>query len=130
MSDPGESDESEAGIFAKLPDSRPGPRSPRRRSPAAGQKVAAERSATTGARREPPAPITQSPPQAEAKPAPAVEKPPTPPRPAPPTPPPHQPPSLEEIAWAGIAAAAETATIGIRIASKAIEAVRGATERR
>ena len=36
---------------------------------------------------------------------------------------------LEDIAWAGVAAAAEAATIGVRLASRAIEALRGSSER-
>ena len=37
---------------------------------------------------------------------------------------------LEDIAWAGVAAAAEAATLGVRLANKAIEAFRGTSERR
>ena len=36
---------------------------------------------------------------------------------------------LEDLAWAGIAAAAEAATIGVRLASRAMEAVRDAGKR-
>ena len=35
---------------------------------------------------------------------------------------------LEDIAWAGVAAAAEAATLGVRLASRAIEALRGNSE--
>ena len=37
---------------------------------------------------------------------------------------------LEDLAWAGIAAAAEAATLGVRLATRAMEAVRDAVERR
>jgi hypothetical protein len=37
---------------------------------------------------------------------------------------------LEDLAWAGVAAAAEAATIGVRLASRAMEALRDSVERR
>jgi hypothetical protein len=105
------------GIFGKLPESRPGIRSPRRRS-------------TQGT----PAP-TRKP-----KPKPQATSPPPPPAPSPgpraPEPPTAAPSGeqggvgLEDLAWAGVAAAAEAATIGVRLASRAMEALRGPTERR
>jgi hypothetical protein len=36
---------------------------------------------------------------------------------------------LEDLAWAGVAAAAEAATIGVRLASRAMEAVKDAGKR-
>ena len=41
----------------------------------------------------------------------------------------QQPGGLDDVAWAGVAVAAEAATIGVRLASRAIEAVRGNSER-
>lgn len=35
---------------------------------------------------------------------------------------------VEDLAWAGVAIAAEAATLGLRLASRAIEAVRGPSE--
>ena len=37
---------------------------------------------------------------------------------------------LEDVAWAGIAAAAEAATVGVRLAGRAFEALRETVERR
>jgi hypothetical protein len=37
---------------------------------------------------------------------------------------------LEDLAWAGVAAAAEAATIGVRLASRAMEALRESVDRR
>ena len=37
---------------------------------------------------------------------------------------------VEDVAWAGVAAAAEAATIGVRLATRALEAMRDAVDRR
>ncbi len=37
---------------------------------------------------------------------------------------------VEDLAWAGIAVAAEAATLGVRLLSRAVEAVRKPTDRR
>jgi hypothetical protein len=37
---------------------------------------------------------------------------------------------VEDVAWAGITVAAEAATLGVRLLSRAVEAVRKPTERR
>ncbi|MEO8091567.1 MAG: hypothetical protein ABI726_02510 [bacterium] len=37
---------------------------------------------------------------------------------------------IEDVAWAGVAAAAEAATIGVRLATRALEAMRDAVEDR
>ena len=37
---------------------------------------------------------------------------------------------IEDVAWAGVAAAAEAATIGVRLANRALEAMRDAVDRR
>jgi hypothetical protein len=37
---------------------------------------------------------------------------------------------IEDVAWAGVAAAAEAATIGVRLATRALEAMRDAVDRR
>ena len=112
----------QGGIFGKLPDSRPGTRSPRRGG------------ANTAKAKGKPASKTKA--QAKGKPAPKrpqAPKAPEPPRVAPPEP--ERPLAedtqggLGDIAWAGIAVAAEAATIGVRLASRAIEAVRGNPEK-
>ena len=40
------------------------------------------------------------------------------------------PGGLEDLAWAGVAAAAEAATLGVRLATRAVEALRDAAPRR
>ena len=111
----------ERGVFGNLPDARPGPRSPRRDAARAGRKPDPERPSAKPKRaapRERPAPKQPERPAAErpAEPAaePAAEE---------------QGGGLEDIAWAGVAAAAEAATIGVRLASRAIEALRGNAEK-
>ncbi|MGH2953913.1 MAG: hypothetical protein ACRDK9_07805, partial [Solirubrobacterales bacterium] len=37
---------------------------------------------------------------------------------------------IEDVAWAGVAAAAEAATIGVRIANRALDALRDSVDRR
>jgi hypothetical protein len=130
--------ESETGapsgsVFGNLPDSRPGTRSPRR-----------EQSAAAGKRPSPARPKAARAAASRAKGA-AKPKHPAKPKPAskaagrtgtaakPRAPEPAAEPTagrgLEDVAWAGVAAAAEAATIGVRLASRAIEALRGNAER-
>ena len=127
-----EGDDSPGSVFGNLPDSRPGSRSPRRRSGKGG-----------GAAKAKPKPAVKAKPAAKAKPKRAA-KPKAAPRPrAAPKPPPSAPPErerepaaaargggLEDLAWAGVAAAAEAATLGVRLASRAIESLRGNSEER
>jgi hypothetical protein len=115
------------GVFGNLPRSRPGVRSPRR--PAAGdpgdESTAPEQTAAT-----PRAETADAPPPREHEPAraasPATDADPDAPEPAGG----ESSGGLEDLAWAGIAAAAEAATLGIRLATRAIESVRGNPERR
>ena len=110
----------ERGVFGNLPDARPGTRSPRRDAARAGRKAnAAKGSAAKASAAKPKAakPEPKPPPKRPApKPAPQPEE-------------PHGGGGLEDIAWAGVAAAAEAATIGVRLASRAIEALRGNAEK-
>jgi hypothetical protein len=116
----GADDEVEAaGVFGSLPRSRPGRRSPRR-APAAPEAAPApvthkatggppepggeERAEST----EPPEDVEPSPDQAGSS---AGQR------------------GLEDLAWAGVAIAAEAATLGIRLANRALEAMRGDAER-
>jgi hypothetical protein len=116
------------GVFGNLPDSRPGTRSPRRDSARAARGKAGgeqprKRAAASGGSR----------PRAAASPPRTTASPPKPQRPAPEAadePAEKQGGGLEDIAWAGVAAAAEAATIGVRLASRAIEALRGNPEQR
>jgi hypothetical protein len=107
-------EQSSAGVFGNLPASRPGTRSPRREGGGAAEEAPPE------------------PPPAE--PAPAVEAgaapPPPPPKPSgPPAPSVQRPAGLEDLAWAGIAVAAQAATAGVRAASRALETVRKSVDR-
>jgi hypothetical protein len=112
------------GVFGNLPSERPGVRSPRRgegksKKPKAGG-TRSKKAAPVGAKAAKPAP------SAPAK------APPPPPRPAREQPPPQPAPeaaesgrgSVEEVAWAGITVAAAAATLGVRLVSRALEAVR------
>jgi hypothetical protein len=121
----------QGGVFGNLPDSRPGTRSPRRTSAAkAGGKAKAKPAAKAAAK------TTATPrAKAKAKPAPKAVPAAKPPLSRPDAPdarrpgPEQQPGGLADVAWAGIAVAAEAATIGVRLASRAIDAVRGNSER-
>jgi hypothetical protein len=107
----------DAGVFGNLPGSRPGKRSPRRDAAPGTTRAAKARSEGTAKKR----PATPGP-QASASPPSAAE----------PTGAPGAPEAgggLEDIAWAGVAVAAEAATLGVRLASRAIEALRGNSER-
>jgi hypothetical protein len=112
---------SQGGVFGNLPDARPGTRSPRR---ASAKKTAAKPAAKAKAKSAPKA-------KAAAKPPPPPPRAPATPRPVDPERPlgDQQPGGLADIAWAGVAVAAEAATIGVRLASRAIEAVRGNPEK-
>lgn len=116
-------DENPEGVFGNLPATRPGSRSPRRRT--SGADTGAERASPTS-----------------SAPAKATPTPPPPPKPPP------EPPrgtereravtpdggsgpriaSVEDLAWAGIAVAAQAATVGVRFASRALEAARKSIE--
>jgi hypothetical protein len=107
------------GVFGNLPDARPGTRSPRRDSARTGrdkpQREPSPKPERERQRATPPPPPRR--PTPEAEPADAAE------------PSARQGGGLEDIAWAGVAAAAEAATIGVRLASRAIEALRGSPEK-
>jgi hypothetical protein len=109
------------GVFGNLPTTRPGARSPRRaaEAPSPSEPKPAAEAASPG-----PATGSTSEPAAEA---PRGERPGTSsgaaPEPAGAT-------GIEDVAWAGVAAAAEAATIGVRLATRALEAMRGAVDRR
>ena len=107
------SEEQAPGVFGNLPASRPGTRSPRRESePAAGapgppepeparEPFAAE---ATAAEPDPPPPHAAGAGEEES----------------------GDGSGLEDLAWAGVAVAAEVATLGVRLATRAVEALLGA----
>jgi hypothetical protein len=106
------------GVFGNLPGTRPGSRSPRRGN-TAGESAAP---AAGGSRAVPPPP-----PPPPADPPPATER----EAPAAGTPDAGQQriASVEDLAWAGVAVAAQAATVGIRLASRALEAARKSVDR-
>jgi len=115
-----EADPPDSGIFGSLPSSRPGSRSPRRtggdRSKAAAPPNAGAQRPKDGARRKPAAPSPgDAPREAPAQAEPAEET--------------SGGGGIEDLAWAGVAAAAEAATLGVRLANRALEAVRKAADR-
>ena len=103
----------QGGVFGNLPGTRPGLRSPRRaEEPRSGEQT--KPSVPRATRHRPSAP---SPPPSE-------------------TPEPETPPAtgdehggVEDLAWAGVAVAAEAATLGVRLLSRAVEAVRKPADR-
>jgi hypothetical protein len=107
------SGEEEGGIFGNLPKTRPGARSPRRDAGASKPASAApKREARRRAEPPPPPPRRERSAEEPEEPAPSHGG------------------GLEDVAWAGVAAAAEAATIGVRLANRALEAMRGAVDRR
>ena len=117
------------GVFGNLPSTRPGSRSPRRRA----DPAESEQPKGSGETEPKPAPEAPAPSRAKAKPAAAArETPPAEPQPDPPAEP--QSPAagihgVEDLAWAGVAVAAQTATAGVRFASRALEAARKSIDR-
>jgi hypothetical protein len=123
-SDPAEAETPPGSVFGNLPDSRPGGRSPRRDAAAKPRKASVKA-----------APRKPAKPKAAAK---AATKATAKPRPKPASPPPPPPSAeaepesgggLEHSAGAGGGAAAAPATVGVRLLSKTIEALRGNSER-
>ena len=123
----GEQPAEQGSVFGNLPESRPGVRSPRR-----GKSGGAGRAGGTTAKSTPrqPRPAKEAGRQSPSGPA---ARPPS--RPL--TREPEAPPSdeaehggIEDLAWAGVAVAAEAATLGVRLLSRAVEAVRKPADRR
>ena len=112
----------QGGVFGNLPDTRPGTRSPRRRSgggepqakPAA-TKATARKASPQPPNRAPKAEPSAAPPAGRGEGAPVARG--------------EGIGGIEDLAWAGVAAAAEAATLGVRIASRALDALRGSSER-
>jgi hypothetical protein len=107
------------GVFGNLPRSRPGTRSPLRDPGEAARRGAQSEEPEIGeetpmAAAEPEAPPSDGEQTLDEEPT-AEDR--------------DEGGGLEDLAWAGIAAAAEAATIGVRLASRAMEAVRDAGKR-
>lgn len=120
------------GVFGNLPKARPGTRSPRRdgvtqepagpRAEAAAPEPKPKPKSTPGSARKPAKPAPPPPTPSEGAPARTAGAPSTQ---APST----QIKGVEDLAWAGIAVAAEAATAGVRFASKALDAARKSIDR-
>jgi hypothetical protein len=123
------------GIFGKLPSARPGVRSPRR-APArraqetkgATEPASAGTAGGAASRASPPPPPPSS--RRASSPPSGRPSPPPPSRDDAPEAPGGRGGGVEDVAWAGITVAAEAATLGVRLLSRAVEAVRKPTERR
>jgi hypothetical protein len=118
----------QGGVFGNLPGTRPGVRSPRRghekASAAAGAEAADKQSRPAGRRKPSARPSPRDRPSKRPKtPAAAAESQKQPEAPA-------EHGGVEDLAWAGIAVAAEAATLGVRLLSRAMEAVRKPPDRR
>jgi hypothetical protein len=117
----------QGSVFGNLPESRPGTRSPRR-----GQRAGRTTKPKAETKRRPAAKPKPRPaePASDTKPKAATMPPPRrseqPPAEAPDE---RQGGGLEDLAWAGVAAAAEAATLGVKLANRALEALRGNSER-
>jgi hypothetical protein len=118
--------EAEPSVFGNLPRTRPGSRSPRRdaaketaarggRSAAATSRRSAPRAASTRTKDESVPSARRTTPRRNAPSDPETET--------------DEGGGLEELAWAGVAAAAEAATLGVRLANRALESLRGGSER-
>ncbi len=113
-----------AGVFGNLPTARPGTRSPRRRpldlgGEAAGSDDRLDPIADAAAVAAATAPRRASQAESEDQLDAADE-----------TDEQRRRAGLEEIAWAGVAAAADAATIGVRLASRALERLRDGVDPR
>ena len=120
MAEEGNASDPPDGVFGNLPGTRPGARSPRRSN---GDDASAKSSPAPAKRRpppppEPPAPPGPPPPGAERE-APVAVGSDTGQRIA----------SVEDLAWAGVAVAAEAATVGVRFVSRALDAARKSVDR-
>lgn len=101
-----DSPDSDRGVFGNLPSERPGVRSPRR---------SGEKQVEAAKAKPPPPPRART--SAPKPPRPAAS-PETSPEPT------SQGRGIEDVAWAGVTVAAEAATLGVRLFSRALEAVR------
>ncbi len=112
--------DSPEGVFGNLPSTRPGSRSPRRRGTNAEDAQAADSRDREPVAPPEPEPQATEPPEPEPDPPQPVDDPLAP-----------QPSiqGVEDLAWAGIAVAAQAATAGIRFTSKALEAARKSIDR-
>ncbi len=120
MPDEGNGPDAPDGVFGNLPATRPGTRSPRRDGN--GDEATVKPSPARAERLPPPPPEPPEPPESPAgaeRQAPVTVSSDTGPRVA----------SVEDLAWAGVAVAAEAATVGVRFVSRALDAARKSVDR-
>jgi len=118
------------GVFGNLPSTRPGSRSPRRRTApnASEPEVTSEAEAVAPK----PAPASDTPARPKPKPKPQAKAQQPRPKAEPPAEPQEPAPGIhgvEDLAWAGVAVAAQAATAGVRFASRALETARKSIDR-
>jgi hypothetical protein len=118
-------EQAQGSVFGNLPKTRPGVRSPRRHSRASDEDARTS-PAETRVPAKAPGGSRAAAPGAAAPRAPAAARGPAEAAPQGP----DEAGSLEDLAWAGVTAAAQAATLGVRIANRALEALREAVERR
>jgi len=120
MSDDPSDQQDVPSVFGNLPRTRPGARSPRRDEAAARRSTNAKRAEET----------TAPSPEADAESVLAESRAASGPEDPAPEPPAtdEEGGGIEELAWAGVAAAAEAATLGVRLANRALESLRGGSE--
>lgn len=112
------------GIFGKLPSSRPGSRSPRRKGGASKEEPKAAKRAEKGSAAAPSPPKAPEPPPEPSGPPETAKLP-----PSPGTDPSPQIKGVEDLAWAGVTVAAKATTLGVRLASRALTAARKSIDR-
>lgn len=123
-----EETDQQGSVFGNLPGNRPGVRSPRRRGTGpASATGAAAKGAGDQPRSSAQKPEVPQPPRYPAGRSPesseTAQR-----RTSPPAEAEHG--GVEDLAWAGVAVAAEAATLGVRLLSRAVEAVRRPSDRR
>jgi hypothetical protein len=122
--DRGDGSAAHGSVFSNLPASRPGTRSPRRDRAQAAKAQTTQKPAAQPKKKAPAKSKQKEPaqPKATAKPKQPRLEPPSAREPE--TPQQRSGAGLEDFAWAGVAAAAEAATLGVRLATKAFDALR------
>jgi hypothetical protein len=114
----GEAESEQGGVFGNLPASRPGTRSPRRDQATKAEARAKPKPKPARAKAAKPRPAARP---AGSRPTEPVE---------PERPPAEEGGGLDDLAWAGVAAVAEAATLGVRLANRALGALRDSVDRR
>jgi hypothetical protein len=124
--EPDEQPAEQGSVFGNLPGSRPGVRSPRRGQSRGAGRAGGTTAKSTGRQPRPTTKRGRSPrgPAAQPREGPIARE------PAAPAETETEHCGIEDLAWAGVAVAAEAATLGVRLLSRAVEAVRKPADRR